>query len=122
MTDEMGSICCGKPNQTQKLTEVALLILLSKGVDHGYAMLESLVQLDFDLDHINASTLYRTLRRFESNGYVQSEWESGGPGPKRRVYQITELGKEYLNQWIEVLKVRRRRINSIIETFESIVL
>lgn len=120
MTDEMGPICCGKPKQTQKLTEVALLILLSQGIDHGYAMLEKLEQLDFGLEQINASTLYRTLRRFESNGYVQSVWESGGPGPKRRVYQISKKGKDYLDQWISTLKVRRKRIDLIIETFEHI--
>lgn len=82
-------------------------------------MLEKLEQLNLGLDQLNASTLYRTLRRFESDGYVKSKWESGGPGPKQRVYQITKTGKDYLDQWIDTLKVRRKRIDAIIETFDT---
>lgn len=120
MTGETGTICCSKPHQMQKLTEVTLLILLSQGINHGYAMMEKLNQLDLGLNQTNISTLYRTLRRFEDEGYVNSKWEAGGPGPRRRVYQITKSGKTYLNQWIETLKARRRWINLIIETFEKI--
>lgn len=109
---------CGKPHQGQKLAEVAILILLLQGVAHGYAMLEALDQFDFGPDKMNASTLYRTLRRFEQEGYATSEWEAGGPGPKRRVYRITDPGKDYLAQWIDALKVRRGRINLMIETYE----
>ncbi|MEA4889897.1 MAG: PadR family transcriptional regulator [Clostridiaceae bacterium] len=121
MIDEMGPLCCGKPHQAQRLTEVSLLIFMTQGISHGYAMLEKLKQLNLGLEDLNTSTLYRTLRKMEANGHIRSEWESGGPGPKRRVYQITEQGTAYLKQWIDVLTVRRARIDSIIEAYNRLL-
>lgn len=118
MVDEMGPICCEKPHHAQQLTEVALLISMAHGIRHGYAMLENLKQLDLGMEQLNTSTLYRTLRRMEAQGHIHSDWETGGPGPQRRVYEITEQGSAYLNQWIDVLTMRRARIDSIIEAYE----
>jgi DNA-binding PadR family transcriptional regulator len=109
--------CCGRPHQAQRLTEVSLLIIMSQGTTHGYAMLEQLKLLDLDLDQLNTSTLYRTLRRMEAEGQIHSEWETGGPGPQRRVYQITDQGQMYLKQWIDVLTRRRACISSIIDAY-----
>lgn len=120
MVDEMGPICCGKPHHAQQLTEVALLISMVHGIRHGYAMLDNLKKLDLGMEHLNTSTLYRTLRRMEALGHIHSDWETGGPGPQRRVYEITEQGGAYLKQWIDVLTMRRARIDSIIEAYKNL--
>ena len=120
MVDDVGPICCGKPRHVQQLTEVSLLISMAHGIRHGYAMLESLKQLDLGMEQLNTSTLYRTLRRMEAEGHIQSDWEAGGHGPKRRVYAITDQGSAYLEQWIDVLTMRRARIDSIIEAYRHL--
>ena len=113
MSGQKGSLCCGQLHSVHKLTEVSLLILLIQGITHGYAMLESLKQLDLGLEELNTSTLYRTLRRMEADGTIRSRWTAGGLGPKRRVYQITEQGKNHLKQLIEMLQIRRTRITTV---------
>jgi PadR family transcriptional regulator, regulatory protein PadR len=120
VVDNREPACCGKPHQAQRLTDVSLLIFLSQGIGYGYAMLERLKRLDLDLDQLDTSTLYRALRRMEGAGHIRSEWESGGPGPRRRVYQITEQGAAYLQQWITVLTARRACIDAIISAYHSL--
>jgi DNA-binding PadR family transcriptional regulator len=51
--------------------------------------------------------LYRTLRHFEGDGLVRSWWNTEGRGPARRVYEITDEGREYLHAW--AVKIRRTR-------------
>ncbi|NLO34913.1 MAG: PadR family transcriptional regulator [Clostridiaceae bacterium] len=110
-------VCCKNPRHLQHLTEVSLLILLRQGICHGYAMLEHLNRLDLCAESFNASTLYRNLRKMEQDGIVRSSWEAGGPGPNRRVYQLTEQGVSYLGQWIELLEARQARISKIIAAY-----
>jgi len=111
--------CCKNPHHLQHLTEVSLLILLHQGIRHGYAMLEHLSRSDFCADPLNAGTLYRSLRKLEQGGIVCSSWEAGGPGPNRRVYQLTAQGEAYLAQWIELLEARQARIGKMIAAYRS---
>jgi DNA-binding PadR family transcriptional regulator len=55
----------------------------------------------------------------ENESLVTSIWEEGGPGPKRRVYEITETGKKELGQWIQILMVRKARIEKLIGKYDE---
>src|SRR3712207_8971733 len=48
------------------LLPVALVVLREES-SYGYKLMERLA-LDFDFEHINAGTLYRTLRQMEKEG------------------------------------------------------
>ncbi len=115
--------CChGKHHPMQRFMEVCLLTLLCEPQCescHGYALAERLADFDLTADEINASTLYRTLRGMEEAGWVVSRWESGGPGPQRRVYGITDAGRAALQKWIPVMRVRRERIEKLLEAYEK---
>ncbi len=115
--------CFGKHHHMQRFMEVCLLTLLSEPQCescHGYALAERLAEFDFDADEVNVSTLYRTLRGMEEAGWVTSRWESGGPGPQRRAYGITQAGREALSEWVEVLRRRRERIGHLLEAYEKL--
>jgi len=62
-------------------------------IGYGYGLVEQLSYYGFTENELNVSTLYRTLRKMENERLVTSMWEEGGPGPKRRMYEITEAGK-----------------------------
>ncbi len=51
-----------------------LLLLLREREAHGYELLESVAAFGFD--HSDPGALYKTLRRLEHDGLVQSDWES----------------------------------------------
>ena len=70
-----------------------------------------------DIDH---ATLYRELRRLEKEGFVASEWETGGSGPARRVYCITDTGEEMLRGWTEVVSGYQRMINGFFDLYSQV--
>jgi DNA-binding PadR family transcriptional regulator len=82
-------------------------------------MLEQMKRFGIGSDQLDASTLYRNLRRMEASGVVKSAWEAGGPGPKRRVYRITSHGTKVLGQWIGFLENRRAQIDSLVEAYKT---
>lgn len=77
------------------------LLLISEAPAHGYellARLESVGPVAFDL-----GALYRVLRAMEDDGLVDSSWEDSSRGPDRRVYRITERGRQTLRAEAEAL-------------------
>ncbi|NCB42692.1 MAG: PadR family transcriptional regulator [Clostridia bacterium] len=119
MKAEGALFCNGKPHHMERFLEVCLLLLLYDEIGYGYGLVEQLASFGFTEDDLNVSTLYRTLRKMEKEGLVTSFWEEGGQGPKRRVYEITINGKNELDQWINILKVRKSRIESLIIQYDE---
>ncbi len=47
--------------------------------------------------------LYRHLNMLEKRGMLTSTWETGQPGPAKRIYYLTAAGKECLWRWLGTL-------------------
>ena len=122
MTEGKVLFCNGKHHKMERFLEICLLLLLYDEVGYGYGLIEQLAFFGFSEDELNMSTLYRTLRKMEKEELVTSLWEEGGPGPKRRVYKITQNGKKELRQWIQILKARKARIEGVIGRYENLIL
>ncbi len=76
------------------LVQPAVLLILSEGPQHGYALLEALQERGLLPGKADVGNLYRGLRRLEKAGAVTSEWvRQSGPGPSRRLYHITQQGR-----------------------------
>jgi len=114
VTEEHALFCSSKHHKMERFLEVCLLLLLYDKVGYGYGLIENLAFFGFSEKELNVSTLYRALRKMENEGLVTSHWKDGGPGPKRRVYEITESGKIELDQSIRILKIRKARIEKLI--------
>ncbi len=82
---------------------VVLYLLKEKGSAHGYELARALDKHTLTDSVIDPGALYRTLRSLEANGCVVSNWQVGGSGPPKRVYQLTPQGEEHLREWITVL-------------------
>ncbi len=105
-----------------RFMEVCLLFLLSDEdkACHGYCLAEQLTRFGFTDEELNISTLYRTLRHMEQSDWVRSHWESGGQGPQRRVYSITPLGRNALDNWATELQKRRERIGMLLDAYAQL--
>lgn len=97
-----------------------LLLLLAEGPQHGYSLMEELQRRQLLGSDVDVGNLYRTLRRLEAERLVESAWSEPGPGPNKRVYQITERGKELLQQWAGALEQRTRIINRFLDEYHKI--
>lgn len=73
---------------------VAVLAVLVRGQAHGYAIAADLAEAG--LGQVKGGTLYPLLGRLETAGHVQAQWEPGAGGPGRKVYLLTQQGREHL--------------------------
>jgi len=100
-----GCRCDG--GQPKNFARPCLLLLLAEAPAHGYELLERLRPFGFDLN--DPASVYKTLRQLEGEGHVTSEWELSTRGPARRVYALTDDGRDMLDAWARTL-ARNREI------------
>jgi PadR family transcriptional regulator PadR len=86
---------------------VLLAVSMQRG--HGYVIEDYLRTLG--LFGITMSTLYRTLRQMEKDGFLESTWEPGTTGPARRVYTLTDAGRVWLDASAAMMTAYRDTID-----------
>jgi DNA-binding PadR family transcriptional regulator len=89
------------PDYQLRVVQEVLLALLAKGPSHGYE-LRARLQLALGplADAMNAGHVYVTLSRLEKAGLVSSERVGQADRPERKVYDLTEPGRERLEDWL----------------------
>ncbi len=106
--------------QYQKLTQelrrgILVLAALSqlKEEKYGYALINSLAEKGLDIEQ---GTLYPLLRRLESQGLLQSEWNVEGSRP-RRYYVISPEGsvilQDLVGEWRNLTEVMKKLLAGI---------
>ena len=90
--------------------EPFVMVLLSVGPVHGYAIVGELAELGITNGAVDIGQVYRTLRDLEAAGQVRSAWSTSGSGPARRDYELTAAGYAALDEWAAVIKERARLI------------
>ena len=109
---EFGPCSCSL-GKLSRLVEPQLLYLLARGdAQYGYELMAHLQEGKLTDSEIDVGAVYRTLRTLERAGCVVSHWEPGPGGPNRRMYAITPVGRQHLNDWAAVL---RRRGSAMVE-------
>ncbi|MFN2289950.1 MAG: helix-turn-helix transcriptional regulator [Anaerolineae bacterium] len=107
------------PRRIHNFLEPVLLLLLHCDESHGYDLLEALKEFGFERNPVDSSTVYRILRSMEERGFVTSRWETGGTGPARRLYLMTEEGDRYLARWVDDLRATDRVLHHFLQTYDS---
>ena len=110
----------GRRQRVMSFLQPCLLLMLTRGEAHGYRLLDELAEFGFHPDRFDPSLIYRALREMETGGWVISRWDDDSHGPRRKVYQITQEGKDYLQLWVTDLRRTRDEIDSLISAYEQI--
>ncbi len=80
-------------------TQVMSVLSQMREPKYGYALVQNLEEKGVPID---PNTLYPLLRRLETQGLLESSWETGGPKP-RKYYRRTAYGlqvyTELKKQW-----------------------
>ncbi|MCL2491959.1 MAG: PadR family transcriptional regulator [Coriobacteriia bacterium] len=83
-------------------TVVLAVLARLKSPTYGYQLIKELADTGIAIE---ANTLYPLLRRLESQGLLESSWNTDGAKP-RKYYVTTDLGNEVLKElrkhWKEV--------------------
>jgi len=88
----------------QPLTESTFFILLSlsPGKKHGYAIMKDVEALSSGNIHLSTSTLYSALGRLLDQGLIErvpnDEDKSAGPGLPRKAYVLSKTGRHALEK------------------------
>lgn len=76
--------------------ELAILSLIAERPYHGYEIEQIIEERGMrEWTEIGFSSIYYVLKKLEQSGWIESRLVSaGGRGPARRVYSITDSGRE----------------------------
>lgn len=92
------------------LLEGCILEIISRGETYGYKITEDLNQLGFT--DLNEGSVYPVLMRLQKKNYVSTTMKKSSLGPKRKYFEMTPLGKEFLDQykdtWFKISDVVNR--------------
>lgn len=78
------------------MTELTILNLLNKRPMYGAEMIEEIKRLSGNTVVMSLPTLYSSLHRMANKEYVRSYQKESAIGGRCRVYNITNIGREYL--------------------------
>jgi PadR family transcriptional regulator PadR len=106
------------PVKSKTLFPALLLHLIDRQPDHGYGLMQRIDSICGDLVAVNTNKIYPLLRRLEERGFVTSSWDH--PTKRsRRIYAITESGRERLRRIIDLMLPYLESIAGAIERLKS---
>jgi len=107
------------PRATPKNFLVAwLLVLLRRSHLHGYEIMKELRdEFGIACEH---GALYRTLHQLEAGGMICSHWDTHDLGPARRVYELTDTGREALVAWSDALGGYRASLEKFFHLYHGL--
>jgi len=90
--------------QAKRLTsyplEYAVLGLLMDGPRHGYLLYQDFTREFHLIWNAGQAKFYAALAALEASGHLQAHTEPQDGRPARKVYQITETGRELFVDWL----------------------
>jgi DNA-binding PadR family transcriptional regulator len=95
-----------------------VLLELYKGDAYGLQILNA---LENNLPHqvFDSAAIYRALSTLEQTGAVISRWDNDTTGASKKVYTLTEIGKEALRDCHNDMKMRLENMMVFMHTIES---
>lgn len=111
--------CTYSLHRVSKFIEPSILLFLSKDSSYGYELIKKLKQLGFHQESVDIGAVYRTLRKLEKEGFVDSSWQETEGKKKKRYYNITPDGIHLLANWTERIKERKKALSRFIKIFHQ---
>ena len=105
-----------------RFTAAAVLLLLDDGPSHGYRLLTRLrPMLPSNSMQPDPGGFYRLLRGLEDDGSVRSRWGVNPEGPARRVYELTDSGRDTLDGWASAIESEAQAIGGFLAAYYRVL-
>jgi DNA-binding PadR family transcriptional regulator len=95
------------------LRVVHILLALSSGDQHGYAIKQEVEKVTGGDIRLGPGTLYEAIQRLEEDGLIEEASLSPADPPHRRTYRLTFAGRA-------ALRVELRRYGAVLEHARAI--
>jgi len=103
-----------------KLVQPAMLAVLVEGPLHGYELARKIVEIPHFLDEApDVSGVYRMLKALEARGMVTSDWDMSQGGRPKRLFTITDDGRQCLALWSDTLRNYHKAVGSLLKTVQK---
>jgi DNA-binding PadR family transcriptional regulator len=113
--------CSGKSLTTLVAPWILVTLYLHHGA-HGYELQKLIQERLRELGLAsNIAGLYRHLKTLEERGLVRSTRDTGGTGPARRPFYLTDAGKECLSRWVKTLQVQMGLIDKLLNECSRLI-
>lgn len=78
--------------------DTVILATLERGAAHGYAVIEEVRRRSGGHFDLPEGTVYPALHRLELAGLLASDWVDPPAGRRKRVYSLTDAGRDALGE------------------------
>jgi PadR family transcriptional regulator, regulatory protein PadR len=78
--------------------DMLILKSLTRGVMHGYDIVEHIRQLSGEVLQVQEGSLYPALARLQVQGLIASEWGHSVNNRRARYYRLTPAGRRQLGE------------------------
>jgi len=104
----------------ERYIQPSILLGLRTRPSYGYELIQTIQRFGFIEGNAPPGMIYRHLRQLEEDGLVTSEWKTEGSGPAKRVYRLTEEGREMLSIWIDYLQRQAQNLERLIRHYREV--
>lgn len=95
-----------------KPADFQVLLVLCEGPQHAYGLSKAVEEQHKGRVHLEIGSLYRMMGRLSTEGLIEEaqgpESLDGSPAQRRRIYRITELGRQ-------VARAEARRLEEVLD-------
>ncbi|WP_136607808.1 PadR family transcriptional regulator [Paenibacillus dokdonensis] len=100
--------------------DTIILRILCEGDNYGYKIIKSISKYSQGQYELKEPSLYTSLKRLESQGYITSYWGDESQGGRRKYYTVTPEGTTSYHHNVEAWKTAKRLIDQLIESGEGL--
>ncbi len=103
----------------ERYLQASILMGLDYRPSYGYELIGTIQSYGFIEGDAPPGMIYRHLRQMEDDNLVKSEWETKEAGAAKRIYTITDEGKEVLAFWIKFMADKARKLNDFVRMYHD---
>ncbi len=103
----------------ERYIQASILLGLNLKPSYGYELISTIQTYGFIDGEAPPGMIYRHLRQMEEDNFVSSEWDTKQPGAAKRIYTITQEGKEVLYLWIQFMEAKTKKLNNFVQMYKD---
>lgn len=109
-----GGKCACAGDYLDRLIQPSILKILFNEPHHGFLLLDKLSETSVIKGKpLDPTGMYRTLKKMESLELLISQWDTDQSSQPRRIYSITDIGRECLKTWVVTLDCYSKNISEL---------
>jgi poly-beta-hydroxybutyrate-responsive repressor len=106
-----------RQGKRERYMQPSILLGLYPRPSYGYELIQNIQEFGFVEGQAPPGMIYRHLHQLEGDNLVSSQWDTEASGPAKRMYYLTEEGKEMLALWVDYMERQAKTLNAFVEKY-----